>query len=441
MSKMTHPTQPVIALESKVARAYLLSMAETLAKSVSCEVTGEAAGQVAKCIAVMQHMAQQLTPIEDDSAAAQMDREVAVSDLIAVWHDIAALAEAETGYAAIAERIAQAPVTIRSFDFAGFETYLSTHLRGGRGTRITDSRILPGGRSKITALVQQSGATDLPADLVIRQDWAAGAVPGNSVVSEYALIRHLHAAGLLVPEPLLLERENVLGSPFMVVSRIAGHAAGTFFVPPKSERLALDLADQLARLHSLPANEFAAFGVPLGARKRDQMLAALDDWRSLQDRVGSPIRIIDIALSWMKDKYREIDETPLSLVHNDIGPHNLMMADDGLSAILDWEFACLDHPAIDLGYIRPWIGKLLPWERFMDNYRAAGGPLIPSETIDFYALWGWVRLYTLLIRARDAATKGIIRDIDVVHNIVESTQPMLLQIARDLGKVLEGDKA
>ncbi|WP_299696799.1 phosphotransferase [Hydrocarboniphaga sp.] len=440
---MDIPNASPLTHEPLAARGVLLSIAEFLHKSVAPQVQGELATRAAECVALLLRMGQEIAPADAVTTALQALNAVptgpdALRPPIELARlEAAVLAAADIDLELAERRLTEAGTAARHFDAAGFERYLQAQPRGGPGLRITQVRQLAGGRSKITILAQQQGAVDLPADLVVRQDWIGGGVQGTTVVSEYALLKSVFAAGIKVPEPFLIEPSMVLGAPFLVVSRMAGRQQGGYFNPPHSERMVLDLAEQLARLHRLPVAAFVEAGVAPGARTPHQMKAVLDGFRAVQSRYGVPAHCIGLALGWLERNCHRIDGGLEALVHNDIGAHNLLMDGEGLTAILDWELAGIDHPAIDFGYAREWISQIVPWDRFMQRYQAAGGPEIDPLTQDFYTLWSALRVYVLLINARAAIAMGLIRDMEVVHTAIDAIPRMVRRISRELCAVLE----
>jgi len=112
------------------------------------------------------------------------------------------------------------------------------YLRGamGDGTlRILGASLLSGGA------IQQNWALDVEFHgatqaWVLRTDNAATLAVSLPRAAEYALLRAARAAGVTVPEPLLLcEDPAIAGAPFFVMRRVAGIAAGHRVV--KSETL------------------------------------------------------------------------------------------------------------------------------------------------------------------------------------------------------------
>jgi aminoglycoside phosphotransferase (APT) family kinase protein len=72
-----------------------------------------------------------------------------------------------------------------------------------------------------------------------------------------------------------------------------------------------------------------------------------------------------------------LDEGAPCVVHGDIGAHNLLVHDDRLTAILDWEFSRVGDPAEDLGVARPNVIACMDWDEFLRIYRDAGGRPVP----------------------------------------------------------------
>jgi aminoglycoside phosphotransferase (APT) family kinase protein len=418
------------------ARGSLLSMAETLSRSVLPSLDGDIANRVGECVSLMLRMAQESAPADGVRAALDALNEAAsigrpaleIAEL-----EAAVIREADEELAALGTRIRQTTAAHRHFDGAAFQQFLRAQPRGGRDVRVTHVRQLAGGRSKLTILVQQERAIRLPADLVVRQDWAGGGVQNTTVVSEFGLLQGVHAAGLKVPEPMMVETSAMLGAPFLVLSRMAGRQSGGYFDPPRSVPAVLDLAEQVAALHQLPVAPFIAAGVARGARTVEAMRAELEGFRAVHRDCGVPARSVDIAIDWLVEQAPRIAQDCESLVHNDIGPHNLLLQGDALTAILDWELAAIDHPAVDLGYAREWIGQVLPWNQFMARYRGAGGPQFDDLALDFYTLWASVRVYVLLVRARAAIGMGAIRDMEVVYTAMDAVPRLVRRIALDIG--------
>lgn len=314
-------------------------------------------------------------------------------------------------------------------------TTLRDKLDNTGSLKIHSFKLLPGGRSKLTALFEQTGCDWLPKDLVLRVDWAS-AVTGTSVVTEYDVLKAVHTAGLKVPKPYaLIDNDNPLGAAFMIVDRLSGSPLGDIFEPPKSESIALELAEQLGKLHSIPMSELSHLTLIEEREYGETLLQEkFNELNGTFNSLGDQNAIVA--------KARDIIETQLStisglktLVHSDLGFHNFLIDDGKLSAVLDWELAHFGHPANDLGYIQGDIVKMVSWDTFMAAYFAAGGPKLSSKEIDFYFLWSLFRLYCLLLGAREGIKMGLVQDVAVARVCLDSIPRLVETLANGITRI------
>ena len=89
----------------------------------------------------------------------------------------------------------------------------------------------------------------------------------------------------------------------------------------------------------------------------------------------------------------------------------MLMHEDKLSVLLDWETAAIGNPAQDLGYIADVMMQVCDWKDFMAAYVAAGGPSLSQQQIDYYRLWGYTWVNTLTLQATAAFEAGMINDL------------------------------
>src|SRR5262245_17723848 len=172
----------------------------------------------------------------------------------------------------------------RRIDRAAVEDYLRRHPLGGEHVAVIEARLISGGRCKTTGLVTQAGSDRLPRDFILRQDWQGGATD-TSVSGEFDLLARVSGAGICAPRPLLLEpRATPVGEPFILLQRLPGKLSGSLFTPPLSASLALQLADQMGRLHALPASEFRGL-VPDGTKSNAQRREILGGFCEMQARI------------------------------------------------------------------------------------------------------------------------------------------------------------
>jgi aminoglycoside phosphotransferase (APT) family kinase protein len=269
--------------------------------------------------------------------------------------------------------------------------YFRERLADSAKLRITQVKVLPGGRSKYTIFLSVTGTNALPPEVVMRQDTGATMIP-TTVVDEYPLLKSLQTRRLQTAEPLYLDRErNPLGLPFMLVSRLEGKAPGDYFTFPEgSRRIVEELARILGRMHSLDVNQIE---VPQqkGRSHIQYMLDQIEYFRrQWHDNALEPSTIVEYAFAWLDQECRRGVGGP-ALVHGDIAPHNYLVSDGHVTGIVDWEFAHIGDPAEDLAYRREFFEQYMPWQEFLEIYYSQGAAPVDERRLQMFAVWGFIR--------------------------------------------------
>ena len=94
------------------------------------------------------------------------------------------------------------------------------------------------------------------------------------------------------------------------------------------------------------------------------------------------------------------------MVHGDYGINNLLIKDEKVLGILDWEHAHIGNPAYDLGYFHPMADKLASWSVFLDAYADTGAPMPSQDQIDYSILLGATRVGVMVCQVRSAFLKN-----------------------------------
>lgn len=266
------------------------------------------------------------------------------------------------------------------------QDYLRDRFPEHRLTTVTDVNRLMGGYSKETYIVKLNSETTGNSTIVIRKD-GFGLPTGSSVVSEYDVLQEARAAGVPAPEALWLESDyRHFGAAFMAVGFVAGKPAH-LNVPTDlatQRKWSASIARMLAKLHS-------STGKP-GVDVRDTIRADIADLqRRVEERERSPHPGLAFGLSWLTDHLGELDGRPTCRIHGDIGFHNMLMRDDELIALFDWEFSHFSDPVEDLIYIKPFIDQLNAWQPFLDVYTAESGFTFDDTAARYFSVWKEVR--------------------------------------------------
>ena len=400
-------------------RAYLLNVADTICRKLNTGLQGDAPLRLRECATIIARVAQHLGA----AGAAQ--------DALA---EAAALSATESAFEAGEElrgNAGTAPGNAleRRVDAPALQFYLQAHPLGGPRLRVTEARLIPGGRCKVTALVRQSGGANLPAEFIFRQDWQGGATD-TTVAGEFVLLQLVSSNGIRAPRPLLLEAAaSAVGAPFILLEKMPGSLSGSLFTPPRSATLGAQLAQQMGRLHSLPADKTHA--VAPAAIQRQELEASVAGFRVMQRTMGIRSRVTDAAVDWLSDHLGDAG-TETCLTHNDLGFHNFLVEGETLTALLDWELAALGHPAADLGYVKPFVTRMLPWPEFVNRYQQAGGWTVDPHVLRFHTIYNAVRLYGLIMQARAAMVAGLVNDVEITVACADSTMMLLHALGNEL---------
>jgi aminoglycoside phosphotransferase (APT) family kinase protein len=283
----------------------------------------------------------------------------------------------------------------------GLQSYLRTRFTDRENLRVLNARELPGGFGKMTLLFDVEGFESGISSLVMRRDRPNGATE-TTVADEFPLLREMNRCGLPVAEPLWLENSDALDYPFIVVRRVEGQAGGDLWRPDPAictAKTGLDLAQILARLHSLdPAGLQLGPALRPKGRPEDTMPAILAGIRELWMRKRlEPDAALQASLCWLEHNVPPAPATA-RIIHSDVGFHNLLVKDEKISGLLDWELTHLGDPVEDLSYVRPYVEQLIPWPEFLAAYGDAGGGRYAEDIAHYFGVWRGVRntIYTLL---------------------------------------------
>ena len=258
-------------------------------------------------------------------------------------------------------------------------------LQAALGGEISDAVLLAGGASK------EAWAVDVDGEpLLVRR--AAGSVIHRHTLSlenEFAVLQAAHAAGVKVPKPLQYI-SDLAGREAFVMERLDGETIGRRIVGREElaaarERLPVEMADELAKIHAISTAH-----VPfLYEAKLERMVEELHE-------VDEPHPAIELGLWWLREN-RPPAREPV-VVHGDYRIGNLVVGEAGLVGVLDWEFAHLDDPVRDLAFalVRAWrfgvpekrLGGVGPVEPYVERYNELTGFEVQPQELDYWELAG-----------------------------------------------------
>jgi aminoglycoside phosphotransferase (APT) family kinase protein len=320
---------------------------------------------------------------------------------------------------------------------------LSLYLSGvfAQPVSVSEVNAVSLGYSKATYLLGIRASGDLPSALVIRMDRPFNFL-GTTVIDEYPILRVLHESGVSVPRPYALEDTGrVLGQPFLVVSRVYGGNVGSHFsFPPRNAGLCAQIGAKLAQIHRVPVEKFGPRLRGAAQSPREQIAGEIAryhaDWSSLH--AVSPT--MEAAFRWIRQHAEDAVSDARTLVHGDYSLSNLLISDEGeIAAILDWEFTQLGPPAADIGWFFTAAERLASFKEFLAAYRAAGGRVPPKEQLDFFILWGLVRLAVMNFQVDSGIESGRMHDIKHAYAAITFTRECVGRVGACLSELLSNE--
>lgn len=264
---------------------------------------------------------------------------------------------------------------------------------------------------------------------VLRSE-AEGGVLDTDIEKEFRVMDAAQATDAPVPETYWYEDDQaVIGAPFFVVSHVEGEAPNTW---KGSDRVTLEEAwetrnglpeqfvEAAAEVHSMSPEDVPFLENP-GA---DELVEhELDRWVTkyeATDLRSEPI--LDEAIRWFRENPPEVEE--LTVVHGDFRIGNMLIEDEEITALLDWEMARIGDPMFDLGYSSmPYLaGKLideptdlvcalLEQEWYFERYEELTGRPIDRYAVDYWQAFAIFIMITILLTGVDRYRRGESDDV------------------------------
>lgn len=207
---------------------------------------------------------------------------------------------------------------------------------------------------------------------------ASNVLDGAEIEDEARLLRAAERAGVVVPHLIAVDTatgtiisEHVEGESIpRRILRLVEAQSGL------GSKLTSDCGTALALIHQIPTDDF-----------RDlQDLADsdryADEMERLLESLSTPHPTFRLGVRWLRR--HKIDGPPESvIVHGDFRLGNVLVSDQGISAVLDWELVHLGDPMEDLAWLclRTWrfgaddlvVGGFGSIEELRSAYENAGG--------------------------------------------------------------------
>lgn len=268
--------------------------------------------------------------------------------------------------------------------------------------------------------------------LVVRLDRSGGL---STIVQE---ARCLEAVAGRLPVPAVVasgDDPSVLGAPFVILERLGGETIPRKLLRDERYatargRLVAQAVDALAAIHATGPE-----AVP-GLDASDP----LETWAGVLHTLDEPHPALELGLRWLVD--HRPPPSGHTLVHGDFRLGNLLVDEEGLTGVLDWELAHVGDPAEDLGWmcVRAWrFSSPLPalglagYEELLSAYEAASGRRVDRTALDWweaFGTWRWGVMCVLMASHARAMGRLSVELAAIGRRACENESDLLACLAR-----------
>lgn len=288
-------------------------------------------------------------------------------------------------------------------DLSALRERLTAFLRSidgvGADAEVTDLVQLTGGYSLLMYRFDVATAAGT-SRYVLRVNPPAGEAMTHTDRSlEWALLDALTLTGS-VPMPAARWADpegTALGSPAIILDFVDGPGLLGHLNAVDDERrrvLALDVATAIGTVHAA-GSECVPSGFSRPESWDDYVDGFIAEWRAVEASMAERNPFIRWVAQWLET--HKPPPADLTLVHGEFQTGNVMVDSDGALQIIDWEFAHVGDPRIDLGWMQI-VGAFTPPDpigldpmAFCERYCEVSGltaDVVNPLTIGYFAILG-----------------------------------------------------
>ncbi|MCP4228929.1 MAG: phosphotransferase family protein [bacterium] len=242
-----------------------------------------------------------------------------------------------------------------------------------------------------------------------------GGNASEKAAREFGVMHTLFGTGYPVPEVYLVETDAAtLGAPFVVMRKIDGRPLGSDMYPQQSENWQAYLTqfcEMLADLHKLDPAQFDIFPEDLTGEYSG---TAVRGWLAGAEKSIGEFGLpgFDPVLDWLGERISGIEWGPLSLIHYDYHPYNILVDRRDDMYVIDWTCVEVTDYRVDLawtlllvsGYGQPDMRDIV----LAEYERVVGHPVDQMEYFEVMAIAR--RLFSIVVTLGAGADKMGMRD-------------------------------
>ena len=331
-------------------------------------------------------------------------------------------------------------------DAPSLQSSLGEALVGaGLGGEVVELERLSGGASRDTwAFSLVDGLAR--RELILQRARPGGIRTGVGMSGEAELVRAAGDAGVPVPGVVAWSTEpDAVGEAWAVTERLEGETIPRRILRSLDEAGAERLTRQLGEAAGAVRN-IDTERVP-HLHREDQVV----QFRDLLDAMGQPSPAFEMGFRWLED-HRPDDVEP-AVVHGDLRLGNLIVDDDGLRAVIDWELAHIGDPTEDLAWpcVRAWrfggpgaVGGFGDRESFYEAYESASGISVDRDRAHWWEALSTLKWGVMCILQAQTHLGGVNRSVELAaigRRVCENEYDLLALTHPHLGDGGPGESA
>jgi len=207
---------------------------------------------------------------------------------------------------------------------------------------------------------------------------------GAALEREGAVLDALAAGGLLVPRVLGVHSDP----PGLLLECLSG--TGDYAELDEDARWDVDrrFLEELVKLHAVDTAPFRDAGLVEPRDAPAFLLDDLDRWEAVyRAMTNRPVPLVEFLCRWLR---RHVPPAPVraSVLQGDTGPGQFMFDGSTLTGVVDWEFAQLGDPHLDLALIRgrDFYNPGADLRRWFQTYQDLSGTVIDWDALAVYSV-------------------------------------------------------
>lgn len=284
--------------------------------------------------------------------------------------------------------------------------YLQSKLPAAQNLTLVDFVQTAGGWSHeiyIFDATWQENHHEVKRGFCLRKDPGVGLLRElSSLREQYRVLQALEPTAAPTPKVYWYEEDaTLLGGPFFLMEKVEGEApnpwskVGKQYYAEAAKRgvLPRSFVEALATLHNLDwrAAGLDFLGVP--GPGTDFALREVAKWESLiQQSLRKPEPVLTEVLMWLKANAPTAQR--LAFVHGAYRTGNVIIKDDAIAAVIDWELQVVGDPMYDVAYVlsdlnregSPLLSCVVERDFFLEYYQQLTGLTIDLDVCRYYEI-------------------------------------------------------